>query len=158
MSKSEIDIQSLQLTKSASLSDAIKVIDEGHVQIALVIDENQRLIGTITDGDIRRALIRGESLDSPVEIIMFCNFRALPIDTTKEEALALMRRETLHQIPELDEQGRVVRLFLLEESKSSRHHGRWRGQAFASTYAGLSQADAACWRKTITRNHSGAVH
>jgi len=115
MSKSEIDIQSLQLTKSASLSDAIKVIDEGHVQIALVIDENQRLIGTITDGDIRRALIRGESLDSPVEIIMFCNFRALPIDTTKEEALALMRRETLHQIPELDEQGRVVRLFLLEE-------------------------------------------
>jgi CBS-domain-containing membrane protein len=115
MSQSKIDVQSLLLTTSASLSDAIKVIDVGHVQIAFVVDENKRLIGSVTDGDIRRALLRGESLDTAVEKIMFRNFRALPTSATEEEALALMRREMLHQIPALDEQGRVVRLFLLEE-------------------------------------------
>ena len=115
MSQPNINLQSLQLTNSESLSDAIRVIDVGDVQIALVIDGNRRLIGTITDGDIRRALLRGEALDTPVEKIMFRSFRALPASATEDEALALMRRETLHQIPALDEQGRVVRLFLLEE-------------------------------------------
>jgi dTDP-glucose pyrophosphorylase len=116
MSQSKrIDIQSLQLTTSASLSEAIRIIDAGHVQIALVIDDSGRLIGTITDGDIRRVLLREESLDTSVEKIMFRQFRALPISATEEEALELMRRETLHQIPALDEQGRVVRLFLLED-------------------------------------------
>jgi CBS-domain-containing membrane protein len=110
-----LDFRNISLLSNAILAEAIKVIDVGHVQIAFVVDENKCLIGTITDGDIRRALLRGESLDAPVEKIMFRNFRALPASATEEEALALMRRETLHQIPALDEQGRVVRLFLLEE-------------------------------------------
>ena len=115
MSQLYIDIQSLQLTASARLSDAIKVINTGRVQIAFVVDENKRLIGTVTDGDIRRALLRGESFDLSVANIMFRNFRSLPSSATENEALALMRRETLHQIPALDEQGRVIHLFLLEE-------------------------------------------
>lgn len=115
MDQPDINIQSLQLAKTASISEAIKVIDVGHAQIALVIDDNRRLIGTITDGDIRRALLLGEPLDTPIEKIMSHNFRALSIDATEEEALALMRREKLHQIPTLDEQGRIVGLFSLEE-------------------------------------------
>ena len=115
MSQSKTDFKSLQIKSSASLTDAIKVIDGGQVQIALVVDDNRRLIGTITDGDVRRALLRGESLETPVERIMFRSFRALTASSTEEEALAFMRRETLHQIPVLDEQGRVVRIFLLEE-------------------------------------------
>ena len=111
----ENNTHALNITESATLKEAIRVIDDGHAQIAFVVDENQLLIGTITDGDIRRALLRGESLDTPVEKIMFRRFRALPAGATEEEALALMRRETLHQIPAIDEQGRVVRLFLLEE-------------------------------------------
>jgi len=115
MNQQNINIQSLQLTTLANLSDAIQAIDVGQAQIAFVVDENNRLIGTITDGDIRRALLRGESFDTPVEKIMFRNFRTLPAGATEQEAIALMRSETLHQIPAIDEQGRVVRLFLLEE-------------------------------------------
>lgn len=122
MRKANIDIQSLQLTLSASLSDAIKVIDAGSVQIAFVVDQNKRLIGTITDGDIRRALLRGESLDTRLEKIVFRTFRALPASATDEEALALMRNEMLHQIPALDVQGRIVRLFLLDELITPKKH------------------------------------
>ncbi|KAA6183975.1 NTP transferase domain-containing protein [Thiohalocapsa marina] len=105
----------LELTPKSGLREAIAVIDREAVQIALVTDEQHRLLGTITDGDIRRALLRGEDLDTPVERIMFRNFRSLPATATDMEALTLMRKASLHQIPALDEQGRVTRLFRLDE-------------------------------------------
>lgn len=105
----------LLLSPKNTMAVAVKTIDMSNTQIALVADDCGKLIGTITDGDIRRALLRGESLDTPVEKIMFRSFRALPNSATEEEALALMRRESLHQIPALDEDGRVTRLFLLED-------------------------------------------
>ncbi len=97
------------------MEEVVEVIDRGAAQITLVIDAERRLLGTVTDGDIRRALLRGMQLNTPVDRIMHRDFRVLPASATEKEALALMRRETLHQIPALDEQGRVVRLFLLEE-------------------------------------------
>ncbi len=100
---------------NCTVRNAVRVIDRGAAQIALVTDENHRLLGTVTDGDIRRALLRGVSLDSPVEQIMHRNFRALPAEASECEALVLMRREKLQQVPALNGDGRVIRLFLLDE-------------------------------------------
>lgn len=105
----------LQISPNNTMADAIKTIEVGHVQMALVVDQQRKLIGTVTDGDIRRALLRGESLESPVERFMYREFRALSAIATEEEALALLKREMLQQIPALDESGKVLRLFLLEE-------------------------------------------
>lgn len=99
----------------ASLREVVEIIDRGAAQIALVADAENKLLGVITDGDVRRAMLRNESLVSLAETIMFRGFQSLPNTATEEEALAFMRRETLHQIPTLDEQGRVDGLFLLEE-------------------------------------------
>lgn len=99
----------------ATLREVIETINRSAAQVALVVDAENKLLGVITDGDIRRALLRNESLMSLAKSIMFRDFRVLPSSATDEEALAFMRRETLHQIPALDEHGRVVRLFLLEE-------------------------------------------
>jgi dTDP-glucose pyrophosphorylase/predicted transcriptional regulator len=109
------DLADYLVRPDATLREVIKIIDRGAAQIALVADAEKKLFGVITDGDVRRAILRGESLDIPVERVMFTKFRSLPASATDEEALALMRRETLHQIPALDDQGRVVRIFLLEE-------------------------------------------
>jgi len=109
------DLVDYLVRPDASLREVIEIIDRGAAQIALVTDAENKLLGVITDGDIRRAMLRDESLMSFAENIMFRDFRSLPSSSTNEEALAFMRRETLHQIPALDEQGRVVRLFLLEE-------------------------------------------
>lgn len=98
----------------SSLRQAVAIIDRGAAQIALVT-EVDRLIGIVTDGDVRRGLLRGESLDSPVTNVMCQDFRSLPANATAAEALALMQRETLHQIPAVDETGKVVHLFLLED-------------------------------------------
>ncbi|MAD94167.1 MAG: alcohol dehydrogenase [Rhodobacteraceae bacterium] len=109
------NLAQLQLTATATMVDAIRAIDSGNVQIALVVDHSGRLIGTITDGDIRRAILRGEATDAPVDRIMHRDFSALPANATEAEALAVMRREVLHQVPALDETGKVIRLFLMED-------------------------------------------
>ena len=98
----------------ALIREVIAVIDRGAAQIALVT-EKDRLIGIVTDGDVRRGLLRGESLDAPVTNIMRRDFRSLPANATADEALVLMQRETLHQIPAIDENGKVIHLFLLED-------------------------------------------
>ena len=99
----------------ATMAEVVEVIDRGAVQIALVVNENESLLGTVTDGDFRRALLRGLSMQTPVEQFMHREFRALPETATDEDALNLMRRNFIHQIPALDDVGRVVRLFRLEE-------------------------------------------
>ena len=73
------------------------------------------MIGTVTDGDVRRGLLRGESLDSPVSNVMQRNFCSLNVNATASDALALMQRESLFEIPAIDEKGRVVHLFLLKD-------------------------------------------
>lgn len=109
------DIADYLVRPKASLQEVIQTIDQGAAQIALVANAENKLLGVITDGDIRRAILRNESLKSLAENIMCRDFRSLPSTATAEEALAFMRNETLHQIPGIDEQGRVIRLFLLEE-------------------------------------------
>lgn len=93
----------------------MRVIDHGAAQIALVVDEQQRLLGTLTDGDIRRGLLHGETLDTPVERLMNRQFRSVRIGEDQEAVVEMMRREVLHQIPVLDAVGRVVKLLLLQE-------------------------------------------
>ena len=105
--------------------EAIQIIDRGAAQIALVVDKGKKLLGTVTDGDIRRGLLNGETLESPVESIMNRNFRALSADCSKNQALRLMHKESLRHVPGLDSEGRVLRLFLLEEmiyNLKSLHH------------------------------------
>ncbi|OCA87867.1 alcohol dehydrogenase [Bacillus sp. FJAT-27225] len=58
------------ISKNAAIKEAIKVIDYTAQQIAIVVDASERFLGTVSDGDIRRAILEGISLDKPVETIM----------------------------------------------------------------------------------------
>ena len=59
------------LSPSHSLADAISVLEQGPAtRMVLVVGEDQKLLGTITDGDIRRAIIRGRTLSSSLETVM----------------------------------------------------------------------------------------
>lgn len=107
-------LEKLSLSPRATIRDVIAVIDRGAAQIALVTEFGS-LLGIVTDGDVRRGLLRGDSLETPVEKIMQRNYRCLLSNATQQQALALMQRENLHQIPVLNESGKVVNLFLLED-------------------------------------------
>jgi dTDP-glucose pyrophosphorylase len=110
-----VSIDSVLISTKTTALEALSAIDCGACQIALVVDEQQRLLGTLTDGDIRRGLLHGATLDSTVEQLMNRRFRFVRSSEDHAAALEMMRREVLRQIPVLDEQGRVVQLLLLQE-------------------------------------------
>lgn len=101
-------IQNLKLTPLSSIREALKIIDCGAMQIAVVVDENDRLIGTLTDGDIRRGLLNNLSLDDSIESIIFKTPTIATLNDTKEEILQIALGKKLHQIPIVDNEYRVI--------------------------------------------------
>lgn len=110
-----VNLQSLQLAPGTSALEAMRIIDHGAAKIALVVDQQQRLLGTLTDGDIRRGLLHGETLEAPAERLMNRQFRFVRSGEDHALVLEMMRREVLGQIPVLDAEGRVVQLLLLQD-------------------------------------------
>jgi len=113
-------IEKISVSPKITLRDILQNLDLSTAQITLVIGAQKKLIGTVTDGDIRRGLLNGLNLDCPVEQVMNRQFRFVREGAKVSEVLELMRREVLHQIPVLDAQGRAVHLFLLEELLQNR--------------------------------------
>lgn len=109
------------ISPSRTIGEAIALIDSNSAGIALVVDAAQRLIGTVTDGDIRRAMLRNTPLESPVEALLERPSNSphqapltAPVGTTASELLALMARHELRHIPLLDDAGRVVNIAIFE--------------------------------------------
>lgn len=109
------NIEGIKINLSASIRKALQVIDNGAMKIALVVDENDRLIGTLTDGDIRRGLLDGLDLNSSIDSLVFKVPTIAKITDAKEEILKLAVSKKIHQVPIVDEDGKVVGLQEIEE-------------------------------------------
>jgi len=110
------NIKTLFLSTDATVQEAIRIIEDGTAQIALVVDEEKKLLGTLTDGDIRRGLIKGCDLHSQVGKFMNREFYSLSeAGITENGAMKLMNEKDLLQMPVIDSQGRVTRIFLMKE-------------------------------------------
>ncbi len=103
-----VNWKDIVVTAETPLREAIARIDASGIQVALVLDGDGRLAGTLTDGDIRRAILRGESLQIPAGKVMNPHATAIPARTPREEMLAVMRQSIFHHLPLLDEGGRVT--------------------------------------------------
>jgi dTDP-glucose pyrophosphorylase len=108
-----------------SILKAIEVIDRGAIQTALIVNEQGKLLGTLTDGDIRRAILKRVSLDSPVEQIMNKRPVTASVKEDRQKVLGKMRSKDLRRIPVLDEQGRVTGLEVLEELVLAAKKDNW---------------------------------
>jgi dTDP-glucose pyrophosphorylase len=98
------------ITPPATIRDAIQAIDAGNLQICLLIDEKGHLLGTLTDGDVRRALLHGNDTQSSVEPIINSNPESAKAATDNALLLSRMKERKIHQIPLLDDEGKVVGL------------------------------------------------
>lgn len=99
----------------ATLQEAIANMNGSAAQIVLIAQQNGVLVGTLTDGDIRRGLLRGHSLDSSVEALINKHPLVVPPELGLESVLKLMQANRLHQLPVVDTERRVVGLHLLDE-------------------------------------------
>ena len=105
-----------------SIRGTMAVIDQHGKGIALVVDEQQRLLTTITDGDIRRAILAGLDLDQPVMRLKQGRQNVpagppitAPLGTSETEILALMQAHVIRQVPILDEDGCVCGLAVVDD-------------------------------------------
>ena len=91
-------VENYQVPLGAKIVDAMVSMERSSAEIALVIDDDGRLAGTMTDGDIRRALLGGFSLDSPLAPHFQRKFTSVPPGTSRTAVLDLMQARTLNQI------------------------------------------------------------
>jgi dTDP-glucose pyrophosphorylase/CBS domain-containing protein len=118
----EKKLQDLFISPTHSIRAAMQCIDQGAVGIALVVDPDRKLIGTITDGDIRRAVLASSDLDMPVSILLASKIGTeypKPITTLVgsrgDELISLLHKYLLRQIPIVDNDGKVVDLVMLDD-------------------------------------------
>jgi dTDP-glucose pyrophosphorylase len=109
----------------ASIRTAMEAIDQGAVDIALAVDADRRLVGTITDGDIRRAILRGATLTDSISPFIARGFTAVGLDATRAEVLDMMKARVFEQIPIVDAAGRIVGLHLMREMLGAAVRPNW---------------------------------
>ncbi|MCI6298701.1 MAG: nucleotidyltransferase family protein [Campylobacter sp.] len=92
-------IDEIKINQNASIKEALKVIDKGAIKVAVVLSDDGLLLGMLSDGDIRRALLKGMSLDDSITSIINRDPVVANINDTKERILELANEKKLHQIP-----------------------------------------------------------
>ncbi len=107
------------------IRDLIKIIDTHSLQIGVVVDAEKKLLGTVTDGDVRRGILRGIGLDEPVERIMRKRCVSAPLGEDRETILTLMKKKQIHQVPLVDKKNRVAGLEYLDELLSAGSRENW---------------------------------
>ena len=103
----------------------MEAIDGGGAGIALVLNEHNRLVGLLTDGDIRRALLRGAAMESPLASFVNSKFTSVTPCENRTKVLDLMQARHLSQIPILDGEGNLVGIHLLREILGSSPRENW---------------------------------
>lgn len=109
------DCAQMTIPPHSTIREAAAVMEASSSQIALVADADDRLLGTITDGDIRRAMLRGQKLTDPAATIMNDRPVAIVQGTSGKLAYELMLRKNLRRLPVVSESGRLLGLEVLED-------------------------------------------
>ena len=119
-----IDAADIQLTPDTPVLKVIEVLERSDSKIALIVDDKGKLIGSATDGDVRRGFLRGCTIDSPVKELMHESPYTLPLDTTRQQILEIMQAMDIKQVPLVRTDGTVAgivtRDILLGQAHSKR--------------------------------------
>lgn len=108
-----------------SLREALEIIDSTGTQLAVVIDDHRRLLGTVSDGDARRALLSGLGMDDRVDRVMHANPTTVLATATAHEIQSAMRRTRLHQLPIVNPDHTIVGLAVINDYLTATRRENW---------------------------------
>ncbi len=111
MTKHRLELEPLLVSRGASVRQVLECIDRNKAGVALMVDEAGRLLGTITDGDVRRFILARRDLDEPAEGIVWQRPVVAPVGTDLEELKRLMTLHKVRLIPVVDAERRPVGVF-----------------------------------------------
>lgn len=108
------ELEDITVTPSATIRSVMRAIDRGAVETALVCEAG-RLVGLVSDGDVRRAILSGADLDASIEPYMRVAFLSVPLEAERTAVLQLMQARSISQVPVVDEEGRLLGLHVLND-------------------------------------------
>lgn len=91
--------KNILISPDSTIMQALKIIDTEALRVAIVVGDEQRLIGVVTDGDIRRGILNGLTLDTEVSKIMNSSPITACVNTPKKELIELMEKRSILSIP-----------------------------------------------------------
>jgi dTDP-glucose pyrophosphorylase len=95
-----------------SLKAALKQMDMSELQALVVVDEEDKILGIVTDGDMRRAIIKDLDFKTPMQDIMTKNPIIISYKSNKDDALRLMKKHEIRHIPIIDDRNKIIDIFL----------------------------------------------
>ena len=116
-----INVLQICLLANSTIEESLSVIDAGAVKIALVVNDDDQLLGALGDGDIRRGLLRKKTLNDTIEDVYSRNPVIAYEGHSSEELLRLCSTNRVSQIPIIGEDKRIIDLFFLDEELSKEH-------------------------------------
>lgn len=108
-------LEPMEISEGATIRSALLAINGGSYEIALVVDSRRCLVGTVTDGDVRRALLAGSSLDDPVRPFVSKSPYAVGPTAGRAEVLDLMSSRAIQQVPVVNDEGVLLGLHVMRE-------------------------------------------
>ncbi|MBB3213008.1 dTDP-glucose pyrophosphorylase [Herbaspirillum sp. Sphag1AN] len=113
------------VSQDVSIKDAIQMLDRSGMQIVLVVDGDGRLLGTVTDGDVRRGILKGLALSEPVGLIMNRHPNVEHFNAGYDTILNAMKRKGVHHMPLVDDDRIVVGLDTLDGLIQTSNKSNW---------------------------------
>jgi dTDP-glucose pyrophosphorylase len=107
------------------LRQALQSLDDSALGIVLVEDISGRVVGTLTDGDVRRAFLKGAAMTTPLDDYIMRTFVSVGPEASRAEVLDLMQSRWLSQVPILDGVGRLIGLHTLHEILGAAPRPNW---------------------------------
>jgi len=118
-------LNQLLIKEDATVRLAMQAIEDGASEITLVINDSSHLVGAMTDGDIRRALLTGADLGSKVTPFINRRVRTVGPSIGRAEVLDMMRAYNVQQLPIVDKNGVLLGLHLLQEILGAEERPNW---------------------------------
>ena len=116
------NIEQIKILATSTIEKALRVIDSGAVKIALVVDSDKKLLGTLNDGDIRRGLLKRKAINETIEDIYSKDPITANNSKSKEELLRLCLINGIAQIPIIDESRKVIDLYIMDDGLSNKQY------------------------------------
>ena len=109
------DWQKAVLTRDSSIKDAIINLSSSSMQIILVVDENNMLLGVVNDGDIRRGILKGVNVDESINEVINTNPIVVEEDATLDSVIQIMSSQHFVAVPVVDKNKHVLGLYLISD-------------------------------------------
>lgn len=110
-----MNYKDISITPDKTIKSALQILDVTAKKILFVVDGSGKLLGTVTDGDIRRGILKDTSLTDKITKVMKSNPKTARAGTNREEMLRLMKLTDVSHLPVLDEQGKLVDVISRDE-------------------------------------------